>query len=253
MQTDSRKPRRIELKNASGKVDKLDCRLLELKFAADGDADQEVMTFSGYGAVFGNIDSHGDVIEPGAFAKYIADVKSGAAPWPALLSQHGGWQMSADDITPIGVWLDLVEDGTGLKVTGKLADTPRGREMHALMKMTPRPAIDGMSIGYIPKEWEPRTKPDDPKRRLKRIDLVEISLVTRPSNGKARVASVKSIEEITTLADAESYLRDSGGLSKSEAVAIVSRIKSIGRSDSGALAELVELARRNAEKIRPTP
>lgn len=252
MQTNSRRSGSVERKDNPAKIARAACRLLELKFATDGD-EQEAMTFSGYGAVFGNVDSHGDVIEPGAFAKYIADVKSGVLPWPALLSQHGGWQMSAEDVTPIGVWLDLVEDGHGLKVTGKLADTARGREMHALMKMSPRPAIDGMSIGYIAKEWEPRTKPEDPKRRLKRIDLVEISLVTRPSNGKARVSAVKSIEQISTLADAESFLRDSGGLSKSEAVALVSRIKSIGRSDSGGLEELVALARRNTEKMRPTP
>ena len=225
-------------------MNRLDCSLVELKFAPGDDA-AEAMTFDGYGAVFGNVDSYGDVIEPGAFSKFLADVKSGAQPWPSMLSQHGGWQMTADDMTPIGVWTDFAEDGHGLKVSGKLADTPRGREMHALMKMAPRPAIDGMSIGYIAKEWEPRSKPDDPKRRLKRIDLVEISLVTRPANGKARVQAVKSIEELITLSDAERYLRDAGGLSKSEAVALVSRIKSIGRSDSDDLAELAELIKRN--------
>ncbi|MBW7903019.1 MAG: HK97 family phage prohead protease [Rhodocyclaceae bacterium] len=229
-------------------MNRFDCSLVELKFAADADA--EAMTFEGYGAVFGNVDSYGDVIEPGAFSRFLADVKSGAQPWPAMLSQHGGWQMTADDMTPIGVWTDFAEDGHGLKVSGKLADTPRGREMHALMKMAPRPAIDGMSIGYIAKEWEPRSKPEEPKRRLKRIDLVEISLVTRPANGQARVQAVKSIEQIFTLADAERYLRDAGGLSRSEAVAVVSRIKSIGRGDSGDLAELAELIKRNTAILK---
>ena len=37
---------------------------------------ETAMEFSGYGAVFGNKDAYGDVIEPGAFAKFLADVKA---------------------------------------------------------------------------------------------------------------------------------------------------------------------------------
>lgn len=184
-----------------------------------------VMEFSGHGAVFGNVDSYGDVIEPGAFSSFLSDVKQGKQPWPAMLSQHGGWGTSADDMTPVGVWTELSEDGEGLRVVGRLADTPRGRELYTLMKMEPRAAIDGLSIGYIAKDWEPRSKPDDPRRRLKRIDLIEISPVTFPANGKARVKDIKSIEALSSLAEIEKHLRDAGGFSRSEAVALVSRIK----------------------------
>jgi phage head maturation protease len=45
------------------------------------------------------------------------------------------------------------EDSKGLVVEGKLAPTPRGQELYALMKMQPRPAINGLSIGYVAKEW----------------------------------------------------------------------------------------------------
>jgi HK97 family phage prohead protease len=201
-------------------INHMACSLREIKVAGDD------MTFEGYGAVFGNVDSYGDVIAPGAFAAYLADVKSGKQNWPAMLSQHGGFGLSSDDMTPVGVWVDLAEDGHGLKVTGKLADTPRGRELHQLMKMEPRPAIDGLSIGYIAKEWEPRSKPEDPRRTLKRIDLMEISPVTFPANGKARVSAVKSIEDLTKLSEIEDYLREAGGFSRNEAKAIIARIKS---------------------------
>lgn len=226
------------------------CNLVELKF--DPGTEAETMSFSGYGAVFGNVDSYGDVIDPGAFSKFLADVKSGSQPWPAMLSQHGGWQMSAEDMTPIGVWTDFSEDGHGLKVSGQLADTPRGREMHALMKMAPRPAIDGMSIGYIAKEWEPRSKPEDPKRRLKRIDLIEVSLVTRPANTKARVSAVKGDE--MTERDFERLLTLGAGLSRSEARVVINQgFKSlIAMRDAGS-AELAELAKslnRRGEAIR---
>ncbi len=226
----------------------LTCNLRELKFAADEGA--QAMSFTGYGAVFGNVDSYGDVIEAGAFSKFLADVKAGNQPWPAMLSQHGGWQMSAEDMTPIGVWTDFAEDGHGLKVAGQLADTPRGLEMYKLMKMSPRPAIDGMSIGYIAKEWEPRTKPEDPKRRLKRIDLIEVSIVTRPANGKARVGSVK---HDWTERDFERLLTRDAGLSRSEALVVINQgFKSlIAMRDAGSaeLAELYEAVKRREAAI----
>ena len=201
--------------------------LREIKLAPP---ETEGMTFEGYGAVFGNVDSYGDVIQPGAFADTLAAAqKSGT--WPAMLLQHGGWGMGAEDMTPIGIWTGLSEDGIGLKVQGKFADTVRGREAYALLKMDPRPAIDGLSIGYIPKEWTQRSKPEEPRRTLKKVDLLEVSLVTFPANGKARVSAVKSLEEISSLADAEAFLREVGGLSKSQAVGFIARVKAA--SDRG--------------------
>jgi HK97 family phage prohead protease len=232
-------------------MERLSCGLIEVKFSG-----ADAMSFEGYGAVFGNVDAYGDVIEPGAFANYLSDVQSGRQQWPAMLLQHGGYGMTAEDMTPIGVWTSLAEDGKGLKVAGKLADTPRGREVHALMKMDPRPAIDGLSIGYIAKESEPRSKPEDPRRRLKRIDLIEISPVTFPANGKARVSSVKSIEELSSLRDVEDMLR-ARGFSKTEAVALVARVKGLGpgdpgRSDGGLgdpAAELIAALKRRGEAL----
>lgn len=208
-------------------MERLACGIAELKFDAGTEAE---MTFSGYGAMFGNVDAYGDVIMAGAFQESLANARK-TGLWPSMLSQHGGWGMGADDLTPVGVWTDLSEDGRGLKVAGKLADTPRGHELYKLMKMSPRPAINGLSIGYIAKEWTARSKPDEPRRTLKKIDLIEISLVTFPANGKARVQAVKAIEELQQLSDVERYLRESGGYSRSEAVALVSRIKSLGQGD----------------------
>lgn len=213
-------------------MNRIGCSQIEWKFDPGA---TDTMSFEGYGAFFNNTDAYGDVILPGAFSSYLADAQSKKQPWPAMLLQHGGLGMSAEDLTPIGVWTDIAEDGNGLRVKGQLADTPRGREVYALMKMSPRAAIDGLSIGYIPKEWEPRSKPEDPKRRLKRIDLLEISLVTFPANRSARVDGVKSIEAIASIREAEEFLR-AAGLSKSQAVALISRIKAASgdpRGDDG--------------------
>lgn len=183
----------------------LNCGLVELKLAPSSESG--TMEFSGYGAVFNNVDAYDDVIQPGAFSQYLDGVKSGQNQWPAMLLQHGGWGVSADDMTPIGVWTELSEDDHGLKVSGKLADTPRGREIYSLMKMDPRPAITGLSIGYIPQEFDRGDGKNEPRRKLKRVDLVEISPVTFPANDKARVGDVK---RTLTERDAEKALRDAG-------------------------------------------
>jgi HK97 family phage prohead protease len=161
----------------------LDCRL-EIKAIYE-----EAMTFEGYGAVFGNMDSQGDMILKGAYAETLAEAKT-SGQWPALLAQHGGFEAASN--MPLGTWLDMREDDHGLFVAGKFADTPRGQEAYTLLKMKPRPAITGLSIGYTPIEWENRAKPEDPRRKLKKIKLWEVSLVTFPANDKARVLAVKS-------------------------------------------------------------
>lgn len=233
--------------------------LRELKFADDGKG-AKTRTFKGYGAVFGNVDAYGDVIEAGAFAQWLSDVKSGKQPWPSMLAQHGGWGMGADDMTPVGVYTEVSEDGTGLKVEGQLAETPRGQELHTLMTMDPRPAIDGLSIGYIAKEWEPRSKPEDPRRKLKRIDVLEISLVTFPANRKAKVSDVKGVRDVTNIREIEELLV-SRGFSKQEAIALIAQTKRLGLGDpadpigslgdpAAGMADCNESAKRVAQILR---
>lgn len=221
----------------------------EIKFANA----ENPMEFTGYGAVFGNVDAYGDVIQPGAFADTLATAQR-TGVWPSMLSQHGAWGMTAQDLTPVGVWVDLSEDGIGLKATGVLAPTPRGQELHQLMKMQPRAAIDGLSIGYIAKDFTPRSKPDEPRRLLKRVDLIEISPVTFPANGKARVLSVKSLPDNER--ELEAWLMRDAGLSRKEAQIVIGHgFKALLRQrdaapGSGELSELAAALRRSADALR---
>lgn len=215
---------------------------MELKLSAPGADTTAVMSFRGYGAAFGNIDSHGDVIAPGAFAEFLSDVDRGRQPWPAMLSQHGGMGLTSEDLTPIGAWTSLQEDARGLDSSGDLAKTQRGQDMHILMSMKPRPAIDGLSIGYVAKKWDPRTKPEEPRRTLREMVVYEISPVTFPANRSARIGSVKALDDLLTLSDIEDYLREAGGFSRNEAKGLIARIKSASpreaEADMGALAAL---------------
>jgi HK97 family phage prohead protease len=188
----------------------------EFKLAGDG---QSEMMFSGHAAVFNNVDMGGDMIAPGAFADTIKEAKT-TGNWPAMLLQHGGGFLgTAEDQTPIGVWTDLKEDDKGLFVEGKLAPTARGRDIYQLLKMQPRPAMSGMSIGYVPKEWAMRAQAHEPRRTLKKVHLFEASLVTRPMNPRAQVANVKSDTE--ALREFERLLTHDAGFSRSEARQII--------------------------------
>jgi HK97 family phage prohead protease len=189
--------------------------LSEVKFAPDASG----MMFEGYGAYFGNVDSYGDVIAKGAFAQTLRDAKK-TGTYPAMLLQHGNW-LGGDDNMPVGIWTSMKEDDKGLVVEGKLADTQRGKDAYALLKMEPRPAITGLSIGYRVKEMVLGTKPKEPRRTLTAVELFEVSLVTFPANDKARVTGVKSVNARVL----EAALRSELKLSQTDAVRAVALVK----------------------------
>jgi HK97 family phage prohead protease len=162
---------------------------LDLKFVSGANAG-DTGTFTGYGSVFNNLDSYNDKILPGAFAQTLKDAKKSGI-YPAMLLQHGSF-LGGDDDMPVGIWTLMEEDDKGLRVTGKLADTQRGQDTYKLMTMTPRPAISGLSIGFMVKEYAAGTKPGEPRRTIKAIDLMECSIVTFPANLKAQIDSVRA-------------------------------------------------------------
>jgi HK97 family phage prohead protease len=173
---------------------------LELKFAKNAPAG----LFNGYAAVFGNLDSHGDIIKPGAFTESLAEIKASGRPVPLHLMHrvYGG------DGLPIGVLPNLSEDDTGLKVTdGKISgmNTDMGRLIYERAKDG---AFGGLSIGYKvkPNGAILGKKAGEPKRVLTNLDLREISLVDSPSNALSRVDEIKSammdeIKELMKVAD----------------------------------------------------
>lgn len=187
----------------------------EVKFS-----NSEEGCFSGYASVFGNIDSHGDIVAKGAFADTLAEAKR-TNTYPAMLLQHG-MGVTVEDSLPIGAWQDMKEDDTGLYVEGKLADTQRGRDVRTLMTMQPRPALSGMSIGYRATKSKMHGKNEAARRTLQSVKLFEVSLVSDPSNGLARVDAVKSALQISTEKELEDFLRDEGGFSRKAAKLIAS-------------------------------
>lgn len=134
-------------------------------------------TVEGYASLFGAIDQARDMVMPGAFARSLRLRPVRRVP---MLFQH-------DPAEPIGVWLELAEDGRGLHVRGRLIpEVVRARELHALLRAG---TADGLSIGF--RTVRGRLDPTTRIRRLYEIDLWEISIVTFPLLAGARVHAVK--------------------------------------------------------------
>lgn len=183
--------RKIERKDGPGRREVRTYALLQVKATSDSGE------IEGYGSVFGVRDDYDDVIAAGAFAGSLTEHRT-AGTMPAMLWQH-------DPSEPIGVWTSMTEDAKGLHVAGKLAlDTVRGKEAHALLKLG---ALNGLSIGFMSKQWT--YDRDTDVRTLTELELWEVSLVTFPANGKARITNVKaSPDDAVTPRDAERILRE---------------------------------------------
>lgn len=178
----------------------------------DGKAVSDTGVIEGYASVFGNVDSYGEVVEPGAFVDSLVKSKQTGRKIK-LLWQH-------DPHQPIGVWDDLAEDSKGLWVKGRLfKDTvAKAAEAYALLK---EGGLDGLSIGYRTLKAEPKAGKPGVISLLK-LDLFENSVVTFAANERARVEVVKSILDaglLPTVREFEGLLRDAG-FSKAKAAAL---------------------------------
>jgi uncharacterized protein len=130
--------------------------------------------FVGLGAVYGNVDLGGDVIDPGAFSRTLSAGKS----FPVL------WQHDAS--SPIG-HCKITDTPQGLQVAGTLMLTdPTAQKAYTFMKAG---VVKGLSIGYETLQ----STMDGDIRHLTELKLWEISCVTFPMNESAQVTGVKAV------------------------------------------------------------
>ncbi len=212
--------------------DLLERKDFRFEFKADDDG-----TIEGYGSIFGNEDLGGDVVESGAFAETLKERK------PRLLWQH-------DTRQPIGAWTELKEDKKGLRVRGRLAlGTQQGREAHELVKME---ALEGLSIGYGIRPGGFEYDTDSHVRRLKSLDLWEVSLVTFPMNELAGIDTVKarlSRGEQVSKRDLERILRDAG-FSRDQSRAICAKgFDGLAARDADGSSEVVKAFQDSLKRI----
>ncbi|MGE6698880.1 HK97 family phage prohead protease [Hyphomonas sp. NPDC076900] len=123
----------------------------------------EPILIEGYASLFGQVDSGGDIVRAGAFARSLR--RGGSL---AMLIQHR-------DGASAGRWTRIIEDGRGLFVRG-LVEAPGALALVG-------GGLSGLSIGFRPARWSPRPGGG---RELIEVDLVEISLVRTPMLSGAR-------------------------------------------------------------------
>jgi HK97 family phage prohead protease len=144
--------------------------IAEIKAASDGSWE-----VSGLISTFGGVDLGGDTILRGAFDETLASGRK-----VKFLFAH-------DQSQVLGTALSLKAEDRGLFGRFKISRTRLGEDVHTLLKDG---ALDSFSIGYFPEEFE--FDPDTGTRLLKKIDLLEASVVAIPMNPDAIVTSVKS-------------------------------------------------------------
>jgi HK97 family phage prohead protease len=145
-------------------------RIQEVKAAGDA------WEVSGYASTWNNVDLGGDVVLKGAFTETLA------------ADQKVRFLYSHNPANVLGVASDLRQDDKGLFGRFRISKTALGQDVHTLLKDG---ALDSFSIGYLPRDFE---FDDSGVRKLKAVELLEVSVVAMPMNPEAMVTGVKTAD-----------------------------------------------------------
>lgn len=162
------------------------------------DADEKMGIVKGYGSVFGNVDSDGDIITKGAYTKTISENGNRVK----YLYQH-------DMDKPIGKMIHLEEDAKGLVFEAQVPKTQLGKDVIELMKAG---VISENSVGILPLQ----KRMNGEYRELTEVKLFEISAVTLAANDQAMILDVKGnvdLEKVTKRYDKIARLIRKGEIS----------------------------------------
>jgi len=155
----------------------------ELKEAKAAEETPGIGRFSGLASVYGVTDLQNDVVVQGAFEETLK-LKNGVVP---LLWQH-------DPREPIGQ-MSLTDTPMGLMGMGEVdLDVPTGKRAYSGVS---KKYVSGLSIGFDTKadELDRETR----VRRITKVDLWEVSLVTFPAQPLARVTRAKAMADVLGL------------------------------------------------------
>lgn len=147
---------------------------------------------SGYASIFGNEDLVGDIVDPGAFTKTLAEKP------PSQVAVFIGHKTNE---LPVGVPVVLRTDSQGLYSETKIFPGPMGDQLLETAKGLSENGLKlGMSIGYRLRDGRPeRSKQGGYAKRLLDIDLREYSFAAAQTiaNPLALTTSVKTADQVT--------------------------------------------------------
>ena len=173
------KETRIQLKAVPGEG--LEQKFGDARVEVKAEREGGILNIKAYALAFGNVDSWGDIILPGACDDFL---KSEDADRMALCWQH-------DRATVIGKITDKGVDDYGMWIEAEVLPTTAGKDAAILLKSG---AVKEFSIGWRPDKYhyEHRAGYDYDIRVLEAITIVEVSPVTTAANKKAVIVSAKA-------------------------------------------------------------
>ena len=173
--------KRIPIQLKSGPGEGLETKYGDARLEVKAEGENGILHIKAYALAFGNIDSWGDIIMPGALDEFL---KSDAADRMALCYQH-------DRSTVIGKITDKGVDDYGMWIEADILPTAAGNDAAILLKSG---AIKEFSIGYRADRYhyEKREGYEYDIRILDAITVYECSPVTIAANPAAIVVSAKA-------------------------------------------------------------
>lgn len=157
--------------------------------------------FDGYITTWNTIDSHGTAFSKGAFRKTIRE-RLAIAPVLANHDSFGG--------LPIGKHLSAKEDATGVRISAQLSETTAGQDALRLLRdgvplglsfgfdrIADRSATDEDQLDLSVAPDYIKRLPKNELRVITEVRLWESSLVTFPSNAKAKPDNIRSLDSDT--------------------------------------------------------
>lgn len=150
-------------------------------------------TFEAIVAVFGNVDSYGDRIVRGAFARTLKPPPDGRGLPPVVWSHQWGEP-------PIGATLEAEEVAEGLRIKARLLvgegeDHATARAVYAAMKAADgngRPPLREFSFGFTTLSSRTVTEGGEEIRELLELELFEVGPTLVGANPSTRLVGVKS-------------------------------------------------------------
>lgn len=180
---------------------------LELKDEGEG-------IVSGYLSCFGNIDSDGDMIMPGAFKRTIEE-------WGPSGRKRIKHFLDHDNTKAVGVFTVLKEDDYGLYYESKAGDWTNGVDFY---KMVKGGAITEHSIGFRTLKKEKA----EGHTKITEIKLYEgSSLQGHGANEFTPVMGFKSMDDVEMYFDKMEYAIKNGTLTDDAMIRIESYLKSL--------------------------
>lgn len=144
--------------------------------------------FTALVSVFGNVDSLGEVVMPGAFTDTLAQWQAKGDPIPVVWSHQ--W---SDPMSHIGEMLEAKETDQGLEVTAQLdMSNPTAVQVFKLLKDR---RVTEFSYAGEESDFKVVDSPEGPIIQVGKVDLIELGPCLKGANPATVLMSTKSQDE----------------------------------------------------------